>query len=342
MDLWHPDRYQSGRTRPAFEGWYFKITDAEGRSAAAVIPGISRGKRPSEDHAFIQVIRTGGALSAYHRFPIEEFRSETDRFRIGIGNNQFGSEGFLVRLDGLETEVRFTHSAHWKRSLFAPGIMGPFSYVPFMECYHGLVCANADVSGVWTDRIGPWDFSGGRGYIEKDWGRSFPSDWIWMQSNSFGPGRKDSFMLSIATIPWLGGSFTGFLGFLLTEGRMRRFATWTGAKISSLHSDGRRVFTTIETDELTLEAVGEYGADLPLTAPVDGSMTRMIHECLSGTIRLRLSNAKDRTLYSGKGTCAGIEAVGKIGMQSIGVPSRFTEEDFQSEWVSVPSQSKAE
>jgi tocopherol cyclase len=29
------------------------------------------------------------------------------------------------------------------------------------------------------------DFSGGSGYIEKDWGRSFPRAWIWAQSNTF-------------------------------------------------------------------------------------------------------------------------------------------------------------
>jgi hypothetical protein len=29
------------------------------------------------------------------------------------------------------------------------------------------------------------DFSDGQGYIEKDWGKYFPSAWIWGQSNHF-------------------------------------------------------------------------------------------------------------------------------------------------------------
>ncbi|MCK7537696.1 MAG: tocopherol cyclase family protein [Marinilabiliales bacterium] len=33
------------------------------------------------------------------------------------------------------------------------------------------------------------DFSGGRGYIEKDWGHSFPSAYVWMQSNHFQLAR---------------------------------------------------------------------------------------------------------------------------------------------------------
>ncbi|MEZ4893124.1 MAG: tocopherol cyclase family protein [Saprospiraceae bacterium] len=29
------------------------------------------------------------------------------------------------------------------------------------------------------------DFTGGKGYMEKDWGRSFPSAYFWMQTNHF-------------------------------------------------------------------------------------------------------------------------------------------------------------
>ena len=36
-------------------------------------------------------------------------------------------------------------------------------------------------------------FEGGKGYIEKDWGRSMPSDWIWIQSNHFEDRRRGIF-----------------------------------------------------------------------------------------------------------------------------------------------------
>ncbi len=48
----------------------------------------------------------------------------------------------------------------------------------------------------------PVDFSGGRGYIEKDWGSYFPEGYIWLQSNHFDePGI--SAKTSVAKIPWL-------------------------------------------------------------------------------------------------------------------------------------------
>ncbi len=52
----------------------------------------------------------------------------------------------------------------------------------------------------------PMDLTGGRGYIEKDWGTSFPSAWIWMQCNTFDT-PDTSFMLSYARIPWMGSHF---------------------------------------------------------------------------------------------------------------------------------------
>jgi tocopherol cyclase len=51
--------------------------------------------------------------------------------------------------------------------------MGWFAYVPFMECYHGVLSLDHEVNG--RLRLGKreTDFSGGRGYIEKDWAAPF-------------------------------------------------------------------------------------------------------------------------------------------------------------------------
>ena len=51
-------------------------------------------------------------------------------------------------------------------------------------------------------------------------GKSMPSAWIWTQSNTFEDRSSNSFMLSVANIPWLGKSLTGFLGFLYVNGEL--------------------------------------------------------------------------------------------------------------------------
>jgi len=84
------------------------------------------------------------------------------------------------------------------------------------------------------------DFSGGQGYIEKDWGRSFPKAWIWTQSNHFTTAGT-CITASVAVIPWLGSTFNGFIAGLWHGGRLYRFATYTGAKLERQEATDREV-----------------------------------------------------------------------------------------------------
>ncbi|MPN29068.1 hypothetical protein SDC9_176516 [bioreactor metagenome] len=84
--------------------------------------------------------------------------------------------------------------------LLNAGIMGWYRFVPFMECYHGVVSLTHNLNGKIYINNEVHNFKDGKGYIEKDWGSSMPSAWIWMQSNHFNENNS-SFMLSIANIP---------------------------------------------------------------------------------------------------------------------------------------------
>src|SRR5208337_1435148 len=178
----------------------------------------------------------------------EAFRASTDRLDIRVGGNVFAEEGIVLDLSSEEGrfrgELSFGPFKRLPSRVFWPGVMGPYYFVPFMECRHGLVSLDHGVDGsfehdsrrVEMGRPGSDDGSRGRGYIEKDWGSSMPSSWIWMQSNNF-ESAGDSFMLSIADIPWLGAAFTGFLcvgclgGRGPLGGRLLREATYTGARL---------------------------------------------------------------------------------------------------------------
>ena len=46
--------------------------------------------------------------------------------------------------------------------------MGPFAFVPFMECYHGIVSMDHIIQGELEIDGVNIDFSNGRGYLEKD------------------------------------------------------------------------------------------------------------------------------------------------------------------------------
>jgi hypothetical protein len=77
------------------------------------------------------------------------------------------------------------------------------------------------------------DFNNGRGYIEKDWGQSFPEAYVWMQSNHFS-SQGISIKASVASIPWIGKSFTGFITGVWVHNRLYRFTTYNQTRLIKL------------------------------------------------------------------------------------------------------------
>ena len=84
--------------------------------------------------------------------------------------------------------------------------MGPFAYIPFMECNHGVLSMQSNLSGDLTINNETIDFTGGKAYIEKIGANHFLESYIWLQSNHF-KDDSTSFMFSYAKIPFIGLSF---------------------------------------------------------------------------------------------------------------------------------------
>ncbi len=227
-----PPRFQGwGRTRHYFEGWYFKVVVPEHELAYAFIPGISYDTG-GRGHAFLQVLNGVAATSAYHEYPTADFRPAEDHFSLTLGPHQFTAKSLRIDLPDLQLALSFEDVTPWPARPLAPGVMGWYGFVPRMQCYHGLVSFHHRTRGSIRVDGKLYDAAGGVGYTEKDWGSGFPDAWIWGQSNHLsatdGPA---SLMASVASIPWMGASFTGFLCTLLLAGELYTFTTWTGARV---------------------------------------------------------------------------------------------------------------
>jgi tocopherol cyclase len=310
---WRPLHYQGGNQKSRyFEGWYFKNVSADGDHIWSVIPGISIVEK-SNRHSFIQLINGKTAETWYIEYPLEDFSYSKLDFEFSIGDNKFGYSGMNLDIDDPEItatgNISFSNLNKLKSTLLNPGIMGWYSFVPFMECYHGLVSADHDLNGSLAINNNTIDFSGGKGYSEKDWGRSMPSSWIWMQSNHFEI-EGTSVMLSIARIPWMLSSFTGFLCVLLLDGKIYRFATYTGAKIKRLRVSDESVTAEIADKQYTLTINARHSGRGILVAPLNGAMDRRIAESVDAIIELRVTDKKGKKIFSGKGINAGLELVG--------------------------------
>lgn len=63
---------------------------------------------------------------------------KNDKFHVDIENNSFSSEKMVLNLDHIQGEINFSGNIPWPKKWYSTGIMGPFSFVPKMECYHGI------------------------------------------------------------------------------------------------------------------------------------------------------------------------------------------------------------
>jgi hypothetical protein len=313
---WHPDAYHGwGIQRRYFEGWYFKMVSADEQHALAVIPGISMAEN-GEKHAFIQVMDGKACQATYHRFDHSLFQPEPYVFDLKLGGNQFSSKALQLKLPSLEGSVHFPDIAPWPKMLGAPGIMGWYSFVPFMECNHGIVSLHHRLDGALhrlvDGHVETLDFTGGKGYIEKDWGRSFPKAYVWMQTNHFDTHDRVSMMASVAHIPWLGSHFIGFISGLWLDGRLFKFATYTGAR-QSLQVTDDAVTLVLKNPRTELRLQARQAPGTALVSPISGEMTGKIQESLQAVVQVELLE-NNRRIFEGTGRNAGLEVAGAVDL----------------------------
>lgn len=187
-------------THTYFEGWYLK--HQKGSKTIALIPAFhidNKGKRT----ASIQIVTNDNSHSIY--FKKGRFKVNPNLFCVKVGDNVFSEKGISVNIKtkGIAVKGKLKYSS---LTLLESDIMGPFQYIPFMQCNHGVLSLTHRLKGTLIINGESYDFTGGTGYIETDWGRSFPDSYVWTQCN-WNDKNDNSIMVSIAEIPFLGCKF---------------------------------------------------------------------------------------------------------------------------------------
>jgi hypothetical protein len=276
--IYKPEIFQGeNRKKSYFEGWYFKHVVNNGETVFSLIPGIAFDKN-GNGHSFIQYINGKNAQTQYYKFPVDSFIYDSNSFEIQIAINRFSKDNIFLQIDQepkIHAEINYKDHISIESSIFSPGIMGWYSFLPFMQCYHGLVSLDNRIEGFIQTDNKIVDLTGGKGYIEKDWGESFPKSWLWLQCNTFDE-ETTSFFFSIAHIPWMGNFFIGYISVFLYKGKVYRFATYNESKINKieLKEDQANIILKNNDIELKVEAKRKNGGILK--APVLGNMERRI------------------------------------------------------------------
>jgi len=287
-------------------------------------------------------LRVNGERQHYYRFDTSEFSyaNGKEEYYIQVANNLFTHSGVSLNLRPRDNDdasltltgnLTFTNHSPWPVSLTRLGAMGPVGWIPGLECTHGLLSFDHVLHGSLTlsstSSVGEQilnessvvTFDNGRGYTEKDFGRSFPSLWIWLQTNSFRNYPGTSLFVSIARLPLFSQEFPGFTAALWHNSQLIPFTTWSGAKFEDIRVSKDEVHLSMRSSKrrpayrLELTVDRQNVPEVLLYAPVNfTSMQPFVNEALQAKVHMRLFNSNGDILLDDIGDYAGLEVHGNV------------------------------
>ena len=306
----NPELFQGEKRKKSnnyFEGWYFKNTN--NKKGISFIPGININEQ--EKKAFIQIITNDS--SYFVNYNIEDFKHSATPFYIKIGDNFFSKNKIHIDIkDKTQNlivfgDIRYSDSQNISTNFLNPNIMGPFSYIPFMECNHAILNMKTTANGLININNDKIKFENSIGYMEKDWGSSFPKSYIWCQGNNFKKSNT-SFMISIADIPFKNFHFNGIICDLIINNKEFKFTTYNNAKLVEYYVDNNFLNIILKKGHYYLNINSKCNTGAKLFAPVKGKMEKDIFESISATISVTLKK-DNMVIFSDTSTNCGLEIV---------------------------------
>ena len=305
----NPDLFQGEKSliknKDYFEGWYFKNTNKN--NGISFIPGINiENNKPK---AFVQVITKNE--SHFVNYDIEDFKFSHNPFAVKIGNNIFSKDGIHIdiKTDNLNIngDVQYSNNKNISTNPMNPNIMGPFSYVPFMECNHAILSMQSNANGSIDINNTIMNFENDMGYIEKDWGNSFPKSYIWCQGNNFKKSNA-SFMLSVADVPFKMFKFRGVICVLMVGDKEYKFTTYNNARLVDFNVNDNSLDVTLKKGDMHINIHATHENAHKLAAPVKGKMGKDIFESITSVITVTLKQG-DNIIFSDTSMNCGVEIV---------------------------------
>lgn len=246
-----------------FCGWYFKCQNE--KHTIALIPACHQTK--GMKYYSLQLVTNEKAwYLPYMEGQVSQ--NGLSGFTV-VGKNIFCRQGIMLNIKMPELTV----SGLLRFGRLTPirtDIMGPFRFVPRMQCRHSVISMAHTVSGSVQINGTDYRFENALGYIEGDRGYSFPSKYAW--THTFFKGG--SLMMSAAEIPIGAFRFTGVISVIRWQGKEYRLATYNGAYLEKIQ--GGEIIVRQGRLRLTAKRLEESAHGL--MAPVAGAMKRTIRE----------------------------------------------------------------
>jgi hypothetical protein len=175
--------------------------------------------------------------------------------------------------------------------------MGYNYFLPNLPCYHAVLNAGHRVSGEIKQKNERFIIENELGYLEKNWGTSFPEKYYWL--HAVDPNDPQvSLLFSRAEIQWIGKKFIRHVGHVRFDKKqvdLRSLKNFT-VSIQNSSKDKHEIQMTSKTLQLDISIIQR--SKVQLKGPINGKLSRNIIHFPDSIIQIRLTeNSKIRMLH---------------------------------------------
>lgn len=271
-----------------FEGWFQKVYSKKHQASFILIYGYAT-RNTYDTFGFIQVLIPNEKPKIVY-FPKHELSFDSGQHIVRMGDNCLTMNSIEISTDELDINLSLMNNhpiPTFKNS------MGYHYYVPTLPCYHSVMNTSHLVSGIIRHKESVFALDEDMGYMEKNWGTSFPENYFWIHAvDPYNP--QISLLFSIAEIQWLGKRFIKHVGHLRIEGKHIDLRALKDISIADRIVSEKKRCMKIKSKELELDIWITYGNKVTFKGPNQGHMSRDIFHHTDAIIGISLKQ-NDKT-----------------------------------------------
>jgi tocopherol cyclase len=300
---YNPSSLQGGFDRDKyFEGWFQKVYSAEHKLSFIIIYGYAT-RHSHDTFGFIQVHIPHQEPVLMH-FPKDEVFCDPAQHLVRMGKHTLSAKEIAINTEEMGINLSMMDNEPIRTFKNSMG----YSYViPNLPCYHSVLNKAHAVSGEIRNIQKSYSFVNEIGYLEKNWGTSFPEKYLWL--HAVDPKDPEvSLLFSQAEIVWLGRKFTRHVGHLHYDGKVLDLRKLKKCVVSISNISSHNQLIRISSTSIQLELLIALDQKILFKGPQDGVLSRDILHHTDARMDVSLTHGSHTRLFSLVGNYENIDA----------------------------------
>lgn len=272
-----------------FEGWFQKIYSQEHNVSFIIIYGFATANS-TEEMGFIQLYFPNQEVIRLN-FHKDDLYLNRKKHIVKFGSQLISRERIYISTDTFQIDLTISTDKH---STFKQKTMGNFYLIRGLPCYHCVIQNNSNVSGEIAINQMHYKLTNANGYLEKNWGTSFPDNYIWLHAIELN-NPDNQLLFSQADIIYRNKIHRKHLGYVKINGVYRDLRRVKKQHISYQQLNPNEFQITIDDIIVELIIPKEKTKNIVFDSPKNGKMCSNITHHSDISVSLKKI---DKVLYT--------------------------------------------